>query len=145
MRPILIHGLDDARAALDAAASLGVPVTLQSAPGAGAYAGVGWFERVVVAASAEYPAVALSAVLDCSDAPGAVLEAVRCLKEPGRFKVRLCFTGEAATAARLDDIARSVGLELVRERQPGLDLRGARDPVAACRTWLSGTARVTTP
>jgi len=115
MRPVIIHSLADARAALAAAAEGGAPVTLHSAPGAGVYGGVGWFERLVAAAQAEFPRVALSAVLDCGDAPGAVLEAVRWLKEPGRMKIVLRFTGDAATAARLADIARQAGIELVRE------------------------------
>ena len=141
MRPIVIHGLGDARAALAAAADLGVPVTLQSAPDAGAYAGVGWFERVVAAAREAHPDVAVDAILDCGDAPGAVLEAVRWLKEPGRGELRLCFTGDAATAARLAEIAQAAGLELVHERLPGLDLRAAADPTAACRAWLADTTK----
>jgi hypothetical protein len=114
MQPIVIHSRDDACAAL-AAAGAGASVLLHSAPGAGAYAGVGWFERLIAAARAEFPHVAVTAVLDCGDAPGAVLEAVRWLKEPGREKITLRFAGDAATAARLADIAGQAGIELVRE------------------------------
>src|SRR5690348_7873411 len=140
MRPVVIHGLDHARAAIAAAAELGMPVTVQSAPGAGAYAGIGWFERVVALARAEYPDAAVTAVLHCGDAPGAVLEAVRWLKEPGRVKIVLCFTGEADAAGRLGEICRAAGIELVRTVDPGLDLRTAADPRAACRAWLAETA-----
>ena len=45
--PVLIHSLADARAALAAAAALGVPVTLASAPGAAGYAGPAWFGEVI--------------------------------------------------------------------------------------------------
>ncbi len=114
MRPFVIHSLDDARAAL-AAAEPGVAVTLQSAPAAGVHGGIGWFERLVAAAQAEFPQARVNAILDCGDAPGAVLEAVRWLKEPGRAKIVLRFTGDAATAARLADIAGQAGIELVRE------------------------------
>lgn len=142
MRPFVVHSLDHVRAALEAAAALGMPVRIQSAPGAGAYAGVGWFERVVATAHAEAPAVELTAVLDCGDAPGAVLEAVRWLKEPGRHTLCLCFTGDAATAARLAEIAGAAGIELARACPPGLDLRTAADPRTACRAWLAdATAR----
>ena len=113
--PIVVHSLEDARAALDAAATAGLPVTLESAPGAGAYAGVAWFERVIAAASAEHPHVAVSAILDCGDAPGAVLAAVRWLKQPDRVKLVLRFTGDDATATRLADIAGQAGIDLVRE------------------------------
>lgn len=115
MRPVIIHSLEDARAALMAAAEGGAPVTLESAPSAGVYGGVGWFERLVAAAQAEFPHVPVSAVLDCGDAPGAVLEAVRWLKEPGRMKIVLRFTGDDATATRLGDITGQAGIELVRE------------------------------
>lgn len=145
MRPIVIHGLDHARAALDAAAALGVPVTLQSAPGAGAYAGVGWFERLIATAQAAHPDAKISAILDCGDAPGAVLEAVRWLKEPGRRKVRLCFTGDEAAAARLKEIAGAAGVELVRESAAELDLRTVSDPVGACRAWLADTTAAAVP
>jgi hypothetical protein len=114
MRPFVVHSLDDARAAL-AAAERGVQVTLQSAPDAGVYGGVGWFERVVAAARAEFPHVAVNAILDCGDAAGVVMEAVRWLKEPGREKVMLRFTGDAETARRLADIASQAGIELARE------------------------------
>ena len=114
MRPFVIHSLEDARAALTAA-ERGVPVTLESAPAAGVHGGAAWFERMIAAAHAEFPQIPLRAVLDCGDAPGAVLEAVRWLKEPGRAKVALRFTGDAATAARLADIASQAGIELVRE------------------------------
>ena len=38
-RPIIVHSLEDAEAALAAAADLGVPVTLRSPPGAARYLG----------------------------------------------------------------------------------------------------------
>jgi hypothetical protein len=114
MRPFVIHSLDDARAAL-AAAERGVAVTLRSAPDAGIHGGVAWFERMVAAAHAEFPQIPMRAVLDCGDAPGAVLEAVRWLKEPGREKIMLRFTGDTETARRLADIAGQAGIELVRD------------------------------
>jgi hypothetical protein len=114
MRPFVIHSLDEARAAL-AAAEHGAPVILESGPDAGIHGGVGWFERLVAAACAEFPQVPVNAVLDCGDAAGAVLEAVRWLKEPGRTKIALRFTGDAATAARLADVAGQAGIELRRE------------------------------
>ncbi len=145
--PIVIHGLNDARAAAQAAASLGVPVTLQSMPGAGASAGAGWFERLIASVRAEFPAVDVTAILDCDDAPGAVMAALRWLKEPGRAGLVLAFSGDAPTAQRLEDMAAQIGIRLVRHTEPGLDLRSARDPDAACRAWLSETApsRVAAP
>ncbi|MBV8537027.1 MAG: hypothetical protein JO128_15610 [Alphaproteobacteria bacterium] len=115
MRPFVIHSLEEARAALAAAAANGEPAALHSAPDAGVHGGIGWFERMIAAAHAEFPQVPLTAVLDCGDAAGAVMEAVRWLKEPGREKIVLRFTGDAETARRLTDIAGQAGIALVRE------------------------------
>ena len=76
-RPIMIRGLRDAVQALRAARDAGIPVVLTSAPAAGCHAGGGWFAAVVARASAEVPGVAVTAVLDCADQPGAALGALR--------------------------------------------------------------------
>lgn len=138
--PILIHSLADARAALAAADSLGVPLTLASAPGAAGYAGPAWFGEVVAAARSEQPNVPMIAVLDCSDAPGHVMAAVRWAMAAGGEPFVLRFTGDPARETALREIAGAAGLRLIRELEPGLDLRSARDPVEACRTWLAGVA-----
>lgn len=135
-RSIIVHSLEDARAALRAASELGVTLVLRSAPAAGGYAGVAWFERLVAAALAEFPDVHASAVLDCGDAPGHVLAAIRWAGQPDRVRLIICFTGSEETAGRLTDIADQAGLRLIRASELGLDLRGARDPLAACRDWL---------
>ena len=46
-RPIIVHSLEDAEAALAAAADLGVPVTLRSAPGAARYLGATVFRDMI--------------------------------------------------------------------------------------------------
>ncbi len=129
-KAVIVHSLEHARAALAAAAGLGVPVTLASAPGAAATAGPGWFQEVVAQAGADFPQVAISAVLDCADRPGHVLAALRL----GLARVR--FTGEPALAAKLSAIAEQHGAELVTGDLPALDLRGRPRPEQACRDWL---------
>lgn len=128
VRPVLVHGLDDARSALGAAAALGVPVTVV----AGAASGALWFIRVVEAARAACGAVEVHAVLDCADhagdAQGALAAGVR----------HVLFTGPPAAAARLADIAAARGAVVLTSLPPALELRGMRDAAAACRTWLSG-------
>jgi hypothetical protein len=131
---ITIHGLADARAALAAAQALRVPVTLISGPGGGSYAGPGWFNEVVRAAQEAYPDVSVTAILDCDDAPGHALGAFRA----GTRAVR--FTGRADVAGKLRDIATQLGAELITEDVESLDLRGHRDPVAACKAWLNAHA-----
>jgi len=118
------------RAALAAAAQLGVPLTVVSAAGAGVHAGAGWWAAMVEAARPTFPSVHLTAVLDCGDQPGHVLAAWRA----GVADVR--FSGEGPAADRLDAIAVSLGRRLWRELPPSIELRFRRDPVATARNWL---------
>lgn len=127
---IVIHDLEDARAALAAAAALGRPVSLVSAAGAAGYAGAAWFLLVVARAAADHPQAEWTAVLDCADHPGHVLSALR----QGAKAVR--YSGPKASAAKLAAIAEQSGARLVTGRLAALDLRGEPDPQAACRAWL---------
>lgn len=130
-RVVIVHSLEHARAAVAAAAALGVPVTLLSAPGAAAYAGAGWFLKVVARALGEHPQVRAAAVLDCGGAPGHALGALR----QGLRAIR--FTGPPATTARIAAIARQYGAVLYKGSGPALDLLTEPDPQAACRKWLA--------
>jgi hypothetical protein len=131
-RFIVIHTPGHAHAALAAAASLALPVTLASAPGAGLYAGPGWFKAVIAVARSEFPAVACACVLDCGDEPGMVLAALR----HGLKRVR--FDGPDAVAARLADIAAQRGAAIERGAlEPALDLIDRDDPEALCRAFLA--------
>ena len=130
-KAVIVHSLADARAALAAAADLGVPVTLASAPGAAAYAGPGWFQEVVAQAAAEVPRADCQAVIDCGERAGDVLLALRL----GLERVR--FTGKKDAAKKLAAIAEQQGATLITGRLEALDLRGAADPAAACRDWLA--------
>ncbi|WP_188260072.1 hypothetical protein [Azospirillum tabaci] len=131
-RPIRIHGLTDADAACSAAADLGVPLLLVSAPGAAASAGAGWFREVIARAAARHPSVAMTAVLDCADRPGDALGALSAGVDV------ILFTGRTDVAERLADIAAQRGSSLLTALPEGLDLRAVRDPRRACREWLSG-------
>jgi hypothetical protein len=131
-RRIIIHSLADARAALQAAHELGVPLELASAVGAGGYAGAMWFKALITAAREDFPAVPVTAVLDCADEPGTTLNALR----HGLKRVR--FVGGAQTLKRLRDIALQLNAEIETGRPPAaLDLLHERDPEGACREYLS--------
>jgi hypothetical protein len=65
---VVIHSLANARLAL----SRQRPVTLLSAPAAALYAGCLWWRELIAAAATECPAF-----LDCADAPGRAVEALR--------------------------------------------------------------------
>lgn len=131
-RPIRVHGLAEAGAACAAAAELGVPLLLVSAPAAAAHGGALWFRDLVARAAAAHPGLPVAAVLDCADRPGDVQGAI------AAGTPALLFTGPAAVAARLADIAARRGAVLLTALPAALDLRTARDPERACRDWLSG-------
>jgi hypothetical protein len=65
---VIIHSLEQAKLAMRP----GLPVTLMSAPGAVLYGGCLWWSALL--AAAEFGGVAL---LDCGDAPGRAVEAIR--------------------------------------------------------------------
>jgi hypothetical protein len=70
---VTIHGLEQARTVLLEAR----PVLLLSAPGAASHAGCGWWQALIERARAEFPQADLIDVLDCADAPGRAMAALR--------------------------------------------------------------------
>jgi hypothetical protein len=114
---IVIHSIDHAVGALAAAARVGRPIILASAPDAGGYVGPGWFAALMREARETVPEARFAALLDCGDSAGAALAAVRAEIEG------IIFTGRGDVARRLADIARQHGVRLETERPPaGLDL-----------------------
>lgn len=129
---VIIHDLGHARAALAAAADVGVAVQLWSAPGAAAYAGAGWFDALVRLARRDHPDADVQAVLDCADRADLAQAALR------QGLRGICFRGSKAAAARLADIAAQYDATLHRRPPNALDLLYVEDPFDACRTWFSG-------
>lgn len=115
-RRIIVHDHAQLRTAQAVAAALGVPVILQSAPAAAGYLGPGYFRGTAV-------------VLDCGDAPGHALAALRA----GHRRIRL-----AARPEVLRKLA-EMGAELDPDDAPALDL--AEVPKGrweqAVRDWLT--------
>lgn len=132
-RAITIHGAEDARAALAAAASCGVAVTLISAPSAAGYAGPGWFRALQDIVSGEFAHVRQRWILDCGDAPGHVLAALRAGCDA------LVFTGEPRVREKLAAIAAAQGATLLAMRPDSLDLGELRDHQAIL-AWLRDAA-----
>jgi len=119
---IVVHGLDDARRAL----APGRAVTLLSGPGAAIYAGCGWWRALVAASGATGPDI-----LDCADAPGRAMEALRA-------GCRLLVLDPAVPAGDLVAArAAAVGARVLAERPPALDLA---EPGSLRRldAWLAG-------
>jgi hypothetical protein len=122
---IIVHGLNQARRALAPRR----PVLLLSAPGAGMYAGVGWWQALMLLARDAAPEAPFEHMLDCGDAAGRALEALRI----GQTFLVLDCAGPvwADVAAR----ACGLGATLLRTAPPALDLArpGADRDIAA---WL---------
>lgn len=121
---VMVHSLAQARAAL----APGLPVTLLSAPGAALFAGVGWW-RALIQAATEH-AAAPPDILDCADAPGRALEALR-------HGQRLLVLQAPAHFADIAERAARQGGTILTAAPPSLDLavRGAERRLS---DWLSG-------
>jgi len=131
-RRIIVHSLEHARAALEAAAALNKPVILMSARGIASFMGPLWFRALIDMARAARPEAKCRAVLDCADEAGTVLAALRTGIERARFG------GPEETRARLDEIACQIGAS-VEAAGPyeGLDLLDTREPERACHEFLA--------
>jgi len=130
--PIIVHDVEDVRAALASAADLGVGVVLLSAPGAAAYLGASVFRKMITEARRAHPAAQATAVLDCGGDAGLALNAMR----HGVDAVKVDLPGEVR--GRLKDIADQCNVVLYDDGRTVLDLSGVADARAACRAWLEG-------
>ncbi len=119
---IIIHDLDHARWALAVARTAGRVVTLESPAGAAGWQGIGWWLALLTAIRVQFPDVTFASVLDCGDAPGLALAALRA----GVPEVRL--EAEPPVLAKIAGIAEQTGGR-VGENPGGraLDLLGAPD------------------
>ncbi|KAA2214894.1 hypothetical protein [Teichococcus oryzae] len=78
-RGVVVRDMAEAAQALRVAADLRLPrpLPLVSLPGAGLFLGPGWFLAMMEGAVAAQGGVAILPVLDCADAPGRALDALR--------------------------------------------------------------------
>ncbi len=126
---IIVYSLDQARAALDAAASRSV--ILMSARGMAGFMGPLWFKALVDEAAAAYPHADVTGALDVADEAGTALAALRC-----GFKL-VRFTGPEEARVRLDDIARQMDAAVEGAlTEETLDLLDCKDPLATCRAFF---------
>jgi hypothetical protein len=122
---VVIHGLADARVAL----AVGRPVTLLSGPGAALYAGCGWWRAVIQRVVSEYGSVPVQDILDCADASGLALGALRIGQR------RLVLAPDAPGWPAVASIAASLGGEILTSRPPALDL-AERGATRRLHDWL---------
>lgn len=116
---------------VDLALRPGRPVILLSAPGAALFAGCLWWRELIAQGRAAFPATVMADVLDCADAPGQAMAALRV----GLRRLVLdpaCPAFPAVAAAAV-----SLGASVLPGRPPALDLAapGAGRRLAG---WLEG-------
>ncbi len=112
---VVIHSMADARLAL----APGLPVTLLSGEGAALYAGCGWWQALVQAARGEFPQMGIADLLDCGEAPGQALAALRVGLR------HLILRPDVPGHARVAAIVAGLGGVLLSQRPPALDMADA--------------------
>lgn len=123
---VIVHSLRDANLAL----APGLPVTLLSAPGAALYAGCLWWRELVAIARASHPNMQAADILDCANASGAALGALR------SGVTRLVLTADAPGWSSVAAIAESQRGCVLRQPPAALDL-AQRNATRHLRAWLS--------
>jgi hypothetical protein len=126
---VVVHGLADARVVLSA----GRPVTLLSGEGAALYAGSAWWHTLVARAAAEHPGINCDNILDCADASGLALGALRIGQR------RIILHPSAPGWGRVAAIAKSLDCQVIVERPPALDM-AQRGAARRLQTWLQARA-----
>ena len=130
---VTVHAAGQAIAAVAAAGPRGV--MLLSAPGAAGFAGPAWFLALAAQAAARFPGTPVEAALDCADAPGTALAAIRAGAR------RVVLDGACPAFAAVAAAAAEAGARLMPERPPSLDLGriDAGRPAGAARlaAWLA--------
>lgn len=111
---------------LERALAAGQPVTLLSPPGFALYAGCLWWQALLADAGFAGPSL-----LDCADAAGRAIEALR-IGLPGIILDRA-----APAFARVALIAAETGVILLDRAPPALDL-GERIADGRLASWLDG-------
>lgn len=132
MKPeVIVHNLRQAKAALMAGNEAGCEIQLKSAPGAAAYAGVGYLQALGEAAGQ-------ALIVDCDEDAGLVMAALRagCL--------RLAFSGLDDTWHRLSQMASSKGAEIrgPMDQSPPCLALSPEDDGTVIRSWIRSKPEV---
>ena len=123
---VVVHGLDHARLAL----AIGRPLVLLSAPAAAGYAGCLWWRELADIAAAEAPGLVTADVLDCGDAPGWAMAALR-------IGCRTLVLSPACPAwPRVAAAAQTLGAIVLPQRPAALDL-GHPGAERQLQQWLA--------
>ncbi len=128
---VIVHDLTDVKAAL----APGLPVTLLSAPGAALFAGCLWWREMIALGRAAFPETEAVDVLDCADASGEAMGALR------SGVCRLVLWADAPGWDAVAAIAGRQGGFVLRQAPLALDL-ARRNAIRRLDGWLSRPGRV---
>lgn len=136
LRPIIVYGLSDIRAACQAGLELNrLDLAVMSPSGVAHSLGPQWFKHLLTAARQAYAELRITAIMDCGPYEGHVMNALNSgLRD-------VYYQGEDEAAEKLGWIAAKTGGNIHRGFAEILDLKGEGDQLAACRAWLSAPAR----
>lgn len=109
---VIVHGRSD----IDLVLGQGRPVTLLSAPAAAVYAGCLWWQALMAQANDGHPGAEITALLDCADASGQALAALRTGVQG------LVLYAGAPGHERVAAIAAGTGILLLDRPPPALDM-----------------------
>jgi hypothetical protein len=129
-RPIIIHTLAQANAALDAAKSLNKPIALQSAPNALLYAGSLYLLHLFQEAERSHHDAQASYILDSSEA---IAETIAAMHDGHRL---IRTNAPEPWLTKIRDIASQLEVFLLPPVKAALDLGKTSDYHAACLGWL---------
>ena len=123
---VVVHDLEQARAALAAASEAGREIHLLTPRGGGHYAGAPYYAEVFRQAALALPEAHCRATLDCGDDAALALEAIAAGWRS------LVLSGHRQAVAKVAAVAEGHGAVLLRRRPAAADLADAADPHAAC-------------
>jgi hypothetical protein len=129
-RAVCVRGIDDARIACEAARATGAALVLWSLPFGASQMGPLWFQRMVALIGEEFPDISVEAVLDCGDAPGHALAALR------QGVALIALTARPTVRRKIEVIAAQCGARLVRRPSRILNPGSAAIDGAALQRWL---------
>lgn len=131
LRPVIVYGLSDTKAAAQAALEQGSQELAMLSPSGVAHSlGPQWFKELASNTAQMFPDLKIIAILDCGPYEGHVMNALH------SGMTHVYFTGDAEAADKLEWIAIKSGASIHRSFQEILDLKGEGDQMAACREWF---------
>ena len=131
LRPIIVYGLSDTKAACQAVLEQGrQDLAIMSPTGVAHSLGPQWFKGLLSNTAAMFSELKITGILDCGPYEGHVMNAIHSgIKD-------VYYSGESEAAEKLDWIAAKASATIHRSFAEILDLKGESDPMAACRQWF---------